>query len=143
MPETPTSSSAAQGQQAPPLTPEQQFLLQLSSQMQQMHQQLADQQASIVASVKQLAPGQSAPAALGARPKIKEPSLYAGDSQKIDGWLQELEQQFSWYRLTVDTDRLALATAHLRGPALDWWCSLAGRHPPARGRVGRRGRPPG
>src|SRR5437868_2698044 len=78
------------GDRSPPssssqLTPEQQALMLLQTQMQQLQVQLAAQQAAAAAHPP---PGHSgvAPvvpaAAPSFRPKIKEPSLYAGDPQK-------------------------------------------------------------
>ena len=109
------------------LSPEQAALMLLQTQMQQLQAQLVAQQAAAVAQPQMAIPvaAHAAPApASTLRPKIREPSLYAGEYQKIDGWLQELHQQFLWYRLVSTQDCISLATAHLRGPALDWWCSL-------------------
>jgi hypothetical protein len=119
------------GDRSPPssssqLTPEQAALMSLQTQMQQLQAQLTQQAAAAAhppVAISAAAPAVHAPAP-AFRPKIKEPSLYAGDPQKIDGWLQELHQQFMWYRLVSVQDCISLATAHLRGPALDWWCSL-------------------
>jgi hypothetical protein len=108
------------------LTLEQQALVQLQNQVQQLQTQLAAHQAAVTAQMSSATTGPTnAPIPSHSfRPKIKEPSLFAGDPQKIDGWLQELHQQFMWYRLASTQDCISLASAHLRGPALDWWCSL-------------------
>jgi hypothetical protein len=63
-----------------------------------------------------------------ARPKLAPPSTYAGSAgAALDNWLRELQQQFEWYAIADDGGRLALAAAHLRGTALDWWHALAVR----------------
>ena len=66
------------------------MLMQLQAQVQQLQQQLSTQQAA-AASTSTNRSG-SPPHGSGPRPKIREPSLYAGDPQKIDGWMQELQQ---------------------------------------------------
>jgi len=109
------------------LTPEQRALMQLQAQMQQLQAQVAMRQSSAASAASSRSgtePIDPVYARPGLRPKIKEPSLYAGDPLKLDGWFQELSQQFRWYQLSADGDRISLATAHLRGPALDWWCSV-------------------
>jgi hypothetical protein len=75
--------------------------------------------------------GQQAPAAAPVArrhtiAKVAPPSNYAGSPATLDGWLHELQQQFSWYQFASEVDRVALASAHLRAAALDWWCTLPG-----------------
>ena len=115
-----SSSSPASPEPKPvQYTPEQQALMQLQVQMQQLQMQLANQHvaASAAATAAASAGGSGSTQPHVRRAKIKEPSLYAGDPQKIDGWVMELDQQFLWYQFSSDIDRIALATAHQIGRA--------------------------
>jgi len=70
--------------------------------VQQLQTQLAAHQAAVAAQTSSSATTGSTGTPIQSHsfhPKIKEPSLFAGDPQKIDGWLQELHQQFMWCRL--------------------------------------------
>jgi hypothetical protein len=42
----------------------------------------------------------------------------------LDDWLRAMHQQFEWYRYVAAEEQVAMAAAHLRGPALDWWATL-------------------
>jgi hypothetical protein len=57
--------------------------------------------------------------------KIAPPSSFKGSPAYLDGWMSELQQQFAWYRYANDADKVALALAHLRDAALDWWMKLS------------------
>jgi hypothetical protein len=87
-------------------------------------QQVQHQQQMAAAAAAAAAPPAAAPAQ-AARPRIPAASSFSGSASHLDGWLREMKQQFEWYRHTADAEQVALAAAHLKGVALDWWSSLA------------------
>jgi hypothetical protein len=101
--------------------------------MQQQHAAMAQQNNAVLAALQQqLAAAQlaqqqpplaaaAAAAAPPHRPKIPAASSYSGSATALDGWLREMQQQFDYYRMSADAEQVAMATAQLRGPALDWW----------------------
>lgn len=99
--------------------------------MQQQHAAMAQQNNAVLAALQQqLAAAQlaqqqpalaAAAAALPRRPKIPTASSYSGSATALDGWLREMQQQFDYYRMVDNAEQVAMATAQLRGPALDWW----------------------
>lgn len=95
-------------------------------------QQMAASQALAASALSQQAQLHAAaavhPGQHSGRPRLAPPSLYDGRSATaLDGWIRELQQQFDWYGMGSDSERIALGAAHLRGMALDWWSSLAQR----------------
>jgi hypothetical protein len=104
-------------------------LQQLQARLQQQQQQLQAQQAHQQQVAAAAGPSGSAAAggaaAAASRPRIPAASNYEGSPTRLDGWLREMQQQFDWYRLTSDADRVSMARAQLRGNALDWWSTLS------------------
>lgn len=100
----------------------------LAAQAQAAQAQAAAQAATAAAAAPTTATAAAASAAAVStpyRPKIKPPSNYAGSALALDSWMREMTQQFTWYRITSNTERVAMACAHLSGAALDWWWSLS------------------
>jgi len=89
----------------------------------QLHQQ--QQHVSAAAAAAARAPAAAAASDVRRATKIAAPSNFSGSALSLDSWLRELQQQFDWYRYNDDADRVALAGAHLRSSALDWWHSLS------------------
>ena len=56
--------------------------------------------------------------------RLPAPDCFTGSPSTLDDWGADLEQQFDWYRLTTDADRLRFATGFLKGSARDWWSNL-------------------
>ena len=94
----------------------QQAQQQAQMQMQQMQQQHAAQMQQLVA---QLAPAQSQRG-----PRFAAPTPFDGRAGTLDEWKANMHRQFEWYNTPGDADRLRVATAHLQGPAGDWWATM-------------------
>jgi hypothetical protein len=115
---------------------------QLVAAVQHQQQVNADQQARLQQLQAAQAPAASAPAAPAAsapssilttgsrRPRITAPSTYVGTAAALDGWLQEMQQQFAWYGVTSEADRISMGAGYLRSVALDWWASLEAAEKP-------------
>ena len=97
-------------------------LFQLQSELQQVRQQVAAQ--SSVGSGHGAAPTAVAHAPRVERPRIPAPPVYEGKAAALDDWFNELERQFSWYGMHQPCDRIALATAYMKGAAWEWWNRL-------------------
>ena len=87
-------------------------------QMQQLQQQHAVQLQQLAA---QLAP----PAAAPRGPRFAAPTTFDGRAGALDDWKADMLRQFEWYNSPADADRIRVASAHLKGPAGDWWTTLA------------------
>ena len=98
-----------------------QALRAMQAQLQQQAAQLQQHQQAAAAAVAAAAHAPAAPA----RPRAKIPSAssYSGSPSLLDSWLREMRQQFEWYTCTADAEQVAMAAVHLKGVALDWWCS--------------------
>ena len=59
------------------------------------------------------------------RPRLPAPAAYEGKATSLDKWVADLQQQFEWYGITVDADRMRFATGFLDGSARDWWTAIA------------------
>ena len=87
--------------------------------------QLAEQSSPQTTEEAPPAAAAAAPTSSGApRPRIPPASHYAGSAVALDNWVREMTQQFAWYRIVAPEERVAMACAQLRGPALDWWSTL-------------------
>ena len=102
-------------------------------QMQAQHQQeMAAMQHAIQAAIHSAAsphpPMQPHAAAVGPprvdRPKLPSPPSYDGKAAALDEWVSDLDQQFDWYQMSAEADRLRFATAYLKSAARDWWTHL-------------------
>lgn len=92
----------------------------LAALQQQMQQQMQLQAAAAAAASPAASQQMHSPAP--PRAKIPTAPSFSGNSPlALDEWLRAMRQQFGWYRYTADADKVAMAVAHLRGPALDWW----------------------
>ena len=61
-------------------------------------------------------------------PKIRSPSSYPGTmGPALDGWDREMQQQFEYYRITTDQNKLAFATSYLVDVALQFYQSEKNR----------------
>ena len=74
---------------------------------------------------------QSSPSPPGGRtpshssmPKLPPPPSFSGTAAELDSWLADLQQQFDWYGMQSEADRLRFAAAFLRGAARDWWATM-------------------
>lgn len=103
---------------------------QMRADMLAMHAGMQQQQAAFAHQVRVLQAAAAAvvPPPHGPSLRIAPPALYNGAAPPLDDWLSAMEQQFDYYRIAADGDRIRTAAAHLKGPALDWW-----RHPGAAG----------
>jgi len=77
--------------------------------------------------------GGSGSASNGMAPlKLKAPTLAqfsgtGGMGFQVDTWLRNVKKQFDWYgsaTFSSDAKKIAFATLHMEGAALDWWDSL-------------------
>lgn len=98
----------------------------LNASAQQNHQ-LNQQMQAIVAA-------QAAAAVVPPRPfvpvvKIAHPPTYDGAPALFDDWISSLDQHISYYQLGTEAEHIALAAAHLKGPARDWFAHLGGAAP--------------
>lgn len=106
-------------------------LHQTQQQMQQMQMQHQQQMAAVQQQQQQqflptpIVDVHAAALPRNGRPRLPAPPSYDGrSSTALDGWLRELQQQFDWYRMTDDAERLQFVGALLKGVALDWWANL-------------------
>lgn len=97
-----------------------------------MQQQIA---AAVWAQLQQQQQAAGAPAAAAApqsaRPRLPAPAAFDGAASKLDEWRADLLQQFDYYAITSDAERLRFAAGHLRGSARDWWTYLEAAARPA------------
>ena len=103
--------------------------LQMQQQMQAQAQQMAQLQQLLQQQQQQLAHQPPAAAAAAAprvdRPRLPAPAAYDGKAASLDKWIADLRQQFEWYGITLDADRMRFATGFIEGSARDWWTALA------------------
>jgi len=103
--------------------------VQLFQQMQQQMQAQAQQMAQLQQQLLAHQPAAAAAAAVAAprmdRPRLPAPAAYEGKSTSLDKWIADLQQQFEWYGITLDTDRMRFATGFIEGSARDWWTAIA------------------
>jgi len=96
-----------------------------------MQQQIA---AAVWAQLQQQQQAAGAPAAAAphsARPRLPAPAAFDGAASKLDEWRADLLQQFDYYAITSDAERLRFAAGHMRGSARDWWTYLEAAARPA------------
>ena len=104
--------------------------------LEQMHQQMQAQALQMAQLQQQLQQQQQAlvhqpPAAAVAaaprmdRPRLPPPSPFEGKSASLDRWIADMQQQFEWYAITTDAERLRFATGFVSGSARDWWTATA------------------
>ena len=55
------------------------------------------------------------------RPRLPAPKKFDGRSTTLDAWVTECTQQFEWYDMTDDVERVKFAVAFMEGAAYDWW----------------------
>lgn len=112
------------------LQQQQEAHIQLLAQQNQMLQQQLAQQAQAQAQAPALQPlggaPQLAPAAHGGarrpdRPRLPPPKKFDGRSSTLDAWETECLQQFEWYDMPDDVERVKFAVAFTEGAAYDWW----------------------
>jgi hypothetical protein len=77
------------------------------------------------------APAVAAAAPHSARPRLPAPAAFDGAASKLDEWRADLLQQFDYYAITSDAERLRFAAGHMRGAARDWWTYLEAAARPA------------
>ena len=102
--------------------------LQMQQQMQAQAQQMAQLQQLMQQQQQQLAlqpPAAAAAAPRVDRPRLPAPAAYDGKAASLDKWIADLRQQFEWYGITLDADRMRFATGFIEGSARDWWTALA------------------
>ena len=89
--------------------------------------------ASAASSHSSLSLGGSGSASSGMAPlKLKAPTLAqftgtGGMGFQVDTWLRNVKKQFDWYGTATfnsDAKKIAFATLHMEGAALEWWDSL-------------------
>ncbi len=96
-----------------------QLIAQLQQQLQQQqHQPMLQQQQP-----QQQQP-QPAPAARFT-PRLPAPLAFDGKSTRLDSWIADMEQQFEWYAVQSDVDRMRFAAGFISGSARDWWTATA------------------
>jgi hypothetical protein len=61
---------------------------------------------------------------MGAMMRLPPAALYDGYTPPLDEWLSAMRQQYAWYGWVGDADRIRAGSAHLAGPALEWWQHL-------------------
>lgn len=105
---------------------------QLQLGMQAMQQNRADDARQYTEEIRRLRAEAAAAAAaaahaqpMGARMHLPPAALYDGNKPSLDEWLPAMRQQYSWYGWINDADRIRAGSAHLAGPALEWWQHLA------------------
>jgi hypothetical protein len=109
--------------------------LQLLLALQQQVVDLQTQQGVVAARLAQQQQQQHQPhqphqpaAARPAQPRLASPPAYDGKSADLDEWFSVLDQQFEWYGMTLDEERIKFAAVHFRGSARDWWQNLTAAH---------------
>jgi hypothetical protein len=55
------------------------------------------------------------------RPRLPPPKKFDGRSTTLDAWETECLQQFEWYDMADDVERVKFAVAFTEGAAYDWW----------------------
>lgn len=55
------------------------------------------------------------------RPRLPAPKKFDGRSTTLDAWETECTQQFEWYDMADDVERVKFAVAFTEGAAYDWW----------------------
>lgn len=103
-------------------------LRQLSAQQQRQQQQMESLMQFLTTQQKlqQAASSSPPPASRSqvAAPRLPSPPAYEGNASALDSWLADLQQQFAWYNITTDEEKLRMGVAFLRGAARDWWIHL-------------------
>lgn len=62
--------------------------------------------------------------------KLAKPSLFTGAVKaNVESWLFEVEQYLVAYGVSVDSQRVAFASGHFKGLALQWWQNHCIQHP--------------
>ena len=94
-----------------------------------MQQQMLLQQQQIALHQQQLAAAAAIPAAAAAAPRppsirLSSPAQYDGVASTLEDWVAAMMQQFLFYGVAADADRIRTAVAFLKGPALAWWSTL-------------------
>lgn len=114
----------------------------ISAVEQQMQAHIANLEAQLATlqqqAVSTQSVSQSSPAPPGGRtpphssmPKLPPPPSFSGTSSGLDSWLADLQQQFDWYGMQSEADRLRFAAAFLRGAARDWWATMDAANRPS------------
>jgi len=96
-----------------------------------MQQQIAAAVWAQVQQQQQAAAAAPAAAPQGPRPRLPAPAAFDGAASKLDEWRADLLQQFDYYGIASDAERLRFAAGHMRGAARDWWTYLAAEARPA------------
>lgn len=96
----------------------------MQQQMQQQAQIIAQLQQQLQQQQHQPMPQQPAPAARFT-PRLPAPPAFDGKSAKLDSWVADMEQQFEWYVVQSDADRMRFAAGFISGSARDWWTATA------------------
>ena len=105
------------------LQQQQETHIQLLAQQNQMLQQQLAQQAHApqpAAGALQVANGAHA-VRRPDRPRLPAPKKFDGRSTTLDAWETECMQQFEWYDMADDIERVKFAVAFTEGAAYDWW----------------------
>lgn len=62
--------------------------------------------------------------------KLAKPSLFTGAVKaNVESWLFEVEQYLVAYGVNADSQRIAFASGHFKGLALQWWQNHCIQHP--------------
>ena len=102
---------------------------QLQMQMQQQAQVIAALQQQLQQQQPQQQPPLAAPRAF--TPRLPAPPPFSGKSASLDSWIADMEQQFEWYAVPNDADRMRFAAGFITGSARDWWTTTAAAARPA------------
>lgn len=90
------------------------------------HQQVSQVAAQAQQAAAAAAGAHAAPAPRAPSIRILPPKEYVGTIGGVDDWLSSLQQQFDYYHLSTDAERIHTAAVLMRGGALDWWQALRG-----------------
>ena len=93
---------------------------QLLGQLQQQQEQLLAVQANHQQAIAVAMAGQRGP-----QPRVAAPPMYDGEGANIESWFAGMNQQFEYYQYAGDVQRVRLAAASLKGPALNWWTTVS------------------
>jgi hypothetical protein len=106
---------------------------QMAQQIAQLQQFAAQQQQIAAAAAAAAAAPAPAPAAAAPRggPRLPPPAPFEGSAVKLDDYSADMQQQFSWYAIVADPDKVRFGVGFLRGAARDWWTNLAAGAQPA------------
>ena len=82
----------------------------------------------------QVAQAESTRLARDTQARLPKPDKFDGGKRPKDAeeWLFVIDNYLNASRVTLDIERITVASGYLTGPALTWWRSLQDKHPPER-----------